>query len=63
MTIFSSDILKGFHAYSLLGSDDKARDQEDTDNLRSPTPTGSISDVPESTPEVQHVAAIKGAQA
>jgi hypothetical protein len=40
MQIFSSDILKGFHAYSLLGSDDKA----DTDNHR-------ISEVPESTPE------------
>jgi hypothetical protein len=44
MKIFSSDILKGFHAYSLLGSDDKAGYQEDTDNHR-------ISEVPESTPE------------
>jgi hypothetical protein len=61
MTIFSSDILKGFHAYSLLGSDDKAGNQEDTDNHRSPTPTGSISEIPESTPEVQQdVAARKG---
>jgi hypothetical protein len=44
MTIFSSDILKGFHAYSLLGSDDKTGYQEDTDNHR-------ISEVTESTPE------------
>jgi hypothetical protein len=36
--------LKGFHAYGLLGSDDKAGYQEDTDNHR-------ISEVPESTPE------------
>jgi hypothetical protein len=43
--------LKGFHAYSLLSSDDKVGDQEDTDIHRSPTPTGSISKVPESTPE------------
>jgi hypothetical protein len=61
MTIFSSDILKGFHAYSLLGSDDKAGDHDDTDNHRSPTPIGSNSEAPESTPEVQQgVTASKG---
>jgi hypothetical protein len=49
MTIFSSDILKGFQAYSLLGSDDKTGYQKDTDNHR-------ISEVPESTPEPLPVA-------
>jgi hypothetical protein len=50
MPIFSSDILKGFHAYSLLGSDDNAGDQDDTDN-----------EAPESSPEVQQdVTASKG---
>jgi hypothetical protein len=42
--------LKGFHAYSLLGSDDKVGEQEDAENHHSPTPTGSIGEVPESTP-------------